>query len=255
MTKTENVGTAHVASARSTNLPISTKHSVEISHHLRYKTTSSAKEFLESVVEMKQAVPFRRYARDVGHRRGMSAGRYPVKAVKEFISLIKSVESNAQEKGLNTSSLKISKLIANKASSPMTGGRRRGASKRTHLQIEVIEGVTKKSPKKDTKKKVKSEVPKSTVPAKEEVKVEEKVAEPINEEAPEVESKVEAVAEPEAKPAEESVEKPVEKVEEAVTKYWGRKGTDIVAANMGAIRRGYNEVLEIPREIIESTVP
>jgi large subunit ribosomal protein L22 len=216
MTKTENVGTAHVASARSTNLPISTKHSVEISHHLRYKTTSSAKEFLESVVEMKQAVPFRRYARDVGHRRGMSAGRYPVKAVKEFISLIKSVESNAQEKGLNTSSLKISKLIANKASSPMTGGRRRGASKRTHLQIEVIEGVTKKSPKKDTKKKVKSEVPKSTVPAKEEVKVEEKVAEPINEEAPEVESKVEAVAEPEAKPAEESVEKPVEKVEEAV---------------------------------------
>ena len=216
MTKTENVGTAHVASARSTNLPISTKHSVEISHHLRYKTTSSAKEFLESVVEMKQAVPFRRDARDVGHRRGMSAGRYPVKAVKEFISLIKSVESNAQEKGLNTSSLKISKLIANKASSPMTGGRRRGASKRTHLQIEVIEGVTKKSPKKDTKKKVKSEVPKSTVPAKEEVKVEEKVAEPINEEAPEVESKVEAVAEPEAKPAEESVEKPVEKVEEAV---------------------------------------
>ena len=216
MTKTENVGTAHVASARSTNLPISTKHSVEISYHLRYKTTSSAKEFLESVVEMKQAVPFRRYARDVGHRRGMSAGRYPVKAVKEFISLIKSVESNAQEKGLNTSSLKISKLIANKASSPMTGGRRRGASKRTHLQIEVIEGVTKKSPKKDTKKKVKSEVPKSTVPAKEEVKVEEKVAEPINEEAPEVESKVEAVAEPEAKPAEESVEKPVEKVEEAV---------------------------------------
>ncbi|MBT4139993.1 MAG: pyruvate ferredoxin oxidoreductase, partial [Candidatus Latescibacteria bacterium] len=52
-----------------------------------------------------------------------------------------------------------------------------------------------------------------------------------------------------------SEEELFEKVEEAVTKYWGRKGTDIVAANMGAIRRGYNEVLEIPREIIESTVP
>jgi len=44
------------------------------------------------------------------------------------------------------------------------------------------------------------------------------------------------------------------KVEEAVTKYWGRKGTDIVAANMRAIRRGYNEVLEISREIIEGVV-
>ncbi len=210
MTNTENVGTAHVASARSTNLPISTKHSVEISHHLRYKTTSSAKEFLESVLEMKQAVPFRRYARDVGHRRGMSAGRYPVKAVKEFILLLNSVEANAQAKGLNTSSLKISKLIANKASTPMTGGRRRGASKRTHLQIEVIESVTKKTSKKDSKKKVKLAVPKATTPAKEEVKAEEKSEK--KEEAVQEEVKTQEVA-PKIEPKAE--EKPVEPVKEA----------------------------------------
>ena len=45
-----------------------------------------------------------------------------------------------------------------------------------------------------------------------------------------------------------------ENVEQAVSKYWGRKGTGIVEANMAAIRRGYNEVLEIPRDIIESTI-
>ncbi|MDA0711569.1 MAG: 2-oxoacid:acceptor oxidoreductase family protein [bacterium] len=43
-----------------------------------------------------------------------------------------------------------------------------------------------------------------------------------------------------------------DRVEEAVAKYWGRKGADIVAANMRAIRRGYEEVLEIPRSIIET---
>jgi pyruvate-ferredoxin/flavodoxin oxidoreductase len=43
-------------------------------------------------------------------------------------------------------------------------------------------------------------------------------------------------------------------VEQAVGKYWGRKGADVVSANMKAIHRGYSEVLEIPRSLIESTI-
>jgi pyruvate-ferredoxin/flavodoxin oxidoreductase len=41
------------------------------------------------------------------------------------------------------------------------------------------------------------------------------------------------------------------KVEEAVRKYWGRKGDDVVQANLKAIRRGYDEVFEVPREVID----
>ena len=44
------------------------------------------------------------------------------------------------------------------------------------------------------------------------------------------------------------------KVEEAVRKYWGRKGDDVVESNLKAIRRGYDEVFEVPRELIESTI-
>ena len=43
------------------------------------------------------------------------------------------------------------------------------------------------------------------------------------------------------------------KVEEAVRKYWGRKGEDVVEANLIAIRRGYDEVFEVPRELVENT--
>jgi pyruvate-ferredoxin/flavodoxin oxidoreductase len=43
------------------------------------------------------------------------------------------------------------------------------------------------------------------------------------------------------------------KVEEAVRKYWGRKGEDVVEANLIAIRRGYDEVFEVPQELVEST--
>jgi len=139
-----NTKEMNAAIAKSTNLPISTKHCIEIGHHIRYRSTSFAKKFLEDVLAERQAVPFRRFYRDVGHRRGMSAGRYPVKAASQFILLIKSVEANAQAKGLNTSSLKISKVIANRAATPMGGGRHRHSTKRTHLEIEVIEGVVKK---------------------------------------------------------------------------------------------------------------
>jgi pyruvate-ferredoxin/flavodoxin oxidoreductase len=44
------------------------------------------------------------------------------------------------------------------------------------------------------------------------------------------------------------------KVEEAVRKYWGKKGDDVVESNLKAIRRGYDEVFEIDRDLVESTI-
>lgn len=152
MAEKKQLGTEHMASAKGLNLSISTKQSVEISYHLRYRDTSFAKQFLEEVVKLKKAVPFRRFTRDIGHKPGISAGRFPQKAASEFLKLIKSVEANAQAKGLNTSNLKIIKLLANKASVPLTGGRNRRGTKRTHLEIQVKEGREKKTDRKFEKK-------------------------------------------------------------------------------------------------------
>ncbi len=178
MAKTDNLahGTLDVARAKALNLSISTKHSVEISNFLRYKKTDFAKELMEEVIEMKRAVPFTRYDQDLGHKAGMMGGRFPQKAAREFLRLIKTAEANAQVKGFDTTNLKIVKLVANKAAIPMTGSRLRYATKRTHLEIEVspikakvkqekkkgATGTEKKEAKDSTKKDTSSKSKKST---------------------------------------------------------------------------------------------
>ena len=169
MAKTENLAqTKDVARAKALNLSISTKHGVEISNFLRYKRTDLAKKLMEEVIELKRAVPFRRFDQDLGHKAGMSGGRFPQKAAQEFLRLIKTAEANAQVKGFDITSLKIVKLVANKAAIPMTGSRLRYATKRTHLEIEVAPvKVTKIVKEKSVKKTKEAPVKEATSHKKE----------------------------------------------------------------------------------------
>ena len=140
---------------------------------------SKAKDILERVLEKKQAIPFTRFTDGVGHRAGagITAGRFPEKASKEFIKLIKDAEANAQTKGLSTE-LKIVHLLAHKGSNDYHYGRqRRRKYKRTHLEIVVEEqeekkADKKKNPQKTTKPKVKEEkdtIKKETKPTPEKI--------------------------------------------------------------------------------------
>ncbi|HIH11915.1 TPA: 50S ribosomal protein L22 [Candidatus Woesearchaeota archaeon] len=135
----------HLASARATNLTISTRHSVELANSLRYKDVSYARKFLEDVLNFKRAVPFTRHTFDLGHKPGIGPGRYPQKATQEFLRLLASVEKNAQYRGLDTTRLKIVGLVVNKASIPMNGGRNRHAGRRTHIAIHVAERKSAKT--------------------------------------------------------------------------------------------------------------
>lgn len=137
--------------ARGMNLSISTKHSIELCHWLRYRTTAEAKRLLEEVLQEKRAVPFKRFVRDVGHKAGMAAGRYPIKASAALLKLIKAVEANAQFKGLSSGQLKIVTLMANRAAIPFTGGRRFRKTKRTHLEIAVKELAARAAKEKKAK--------------------------------------------------------------------------------------------------------
>jgi len=155
----------HVAKASSQSLPVSTKHCMEVCRAIRYKTTIYAKKFLNEVLTHTKAVPFRYHNKDISHKPGIGAGRYPRKACEEVLRLISKVEANAQFKGLNTSNLKIIKLLANKGSRPLTGTRFRHSTKRTHLEIEVKEiAALKKEEKKESSSsnEVKNKVPKNT---------------------------------------------------------------------------------------------
>jgi large subunit ribosomal protein L22 len=105
------------ARAKANELPISPKHAIEIAREVRGMKTKDAIEFLEDVVALKRAVAFRRFNSDVAHKRGLKgwdAGRYPVKASACFITLIKSVEKNAEYIGLDTENLIIDHISANR---------------------------------------------------------------------------------------------------------------------------------------------
>jgi len=160
----------HLARAKAKDLPVSTKHLVEICSHIRYKNTSFAKKVLEDTMNLKRPIPFKKFKSDTGHKPGMAAGRFPQKAAKEMLKLIKAVETNAQFKGLNTANLKITKVLANKAAVPVTGGRSRTATKRTHVEIEVMETKEKKS-RKNEKKETKTSPTKTQPKIKKEVPV------------------------------------------------------------------------------------
>lgn len=137
---------------------ISTKHSVEICNMLRGLPLNKAKKLLSEVVELKKPVPFKRYNDNVGHRRGMGPGRYPIKAAAKMLELFNAVGANAQVKNMDVETLVIKHLCAHQASRPMRMGRQRGrVGKRTHVEVVVVENpeLKTKSKNKQTKKDVK----------------------------------------------------------------------------------------------------
>ncbi len=80
----------------------------------------------------------------------MAAGRYPVKAATEVLNLLKSAESNAENLGMNASSLFVSRYISNQGPTSWRFGRkRRRQTKRAHIQIFLAE--QEKKAKKDEK--------------------------------------------------------------------------------------------------------
>ena len=131
---------AHFATITALNIPISTKFSVEIGNFIRNKELKSAKQMLQKVITQKIAVPFNRYNRDLGHKPGIAAGRYPIKASEAILKLLDSLEANAEYKGLDINNLVISEFVANQGSKMWHYGRkRRRQMKRSHLIIKVEE--------------------------------------------------------------------------------------------------------------------
>ncbi len=149
----------HSAKAVGRALPISTKQSVEICGLLRKKELNKAKKLLQAVISQKQAVPYKRYNKDIGHKKSVSAaGRFPGKAAKEILELLNSVESNAQFKGLNTSSLIISHISAQKTGASWHYGRQiRRRMKRTNIEIIVTESQPSKTEKQKSPAKEKKQ--------------------------------------------------------------------------------------------------
>jgi large subunit ribosomal protein L22 len=108
----------NIAKAKANELNMSPKHSIEIATFIRHKRVNDAIAYLNEVIGLKKAIPFRRFNRNVAHKRGLpgswAAGRYPVKASKEYIRVLESVKKNAEYIGLDADNLEIIHVSANR---------------------------------------------------------------------------------------------------------------------------------------------
>ena len=105
------------AKAMGYEMDISFKHAVEICRVLKGKRIDEAIRYLEEVVAMKRPVPFKKHKKKVAHRSGLEkwyAGRYPVKAAKHILKVLKNLKANAEYKGLEVEKLVITHAQAKK---------------------------------------------------------------------------------------------------------------------------------------------
>ena len=107
-----------IAKAKANELNMSPKHSIEIATFIRHQRVNDAIAYLNEVVKLKKAIPFRKFNRNVAHKRGLpgnwDAGRYPVKASKAYIKVLESVKKNAEYLGLDAENLEIIHASANR---------------------------------------------------------------------------------------------------------------------------------------------
>jgi large subunit ribosomal protein L22 len=99
------------------SLKISPKHSVEICRELRGMDLEKAKNYLNDVINMKKAFPFKRHNKKVGHRKGLKgwpSGRYPVKAAGQILKILENAEANADYKGLDLENLIVEHISSHR---------------------------------------------------------------------------------------------------------------------------------------------
>jgi ribosomal protein L22 len=97
---------------------------------------------LEQVTVLRKPVPMKG---EIPHRKGkIMSGRFPTKAAKEFIILLKSLQANAIQHDLEYPIISLS--IANKGTT-VYGGKGRTQKKRTNVKIVAIEKKQKEKKK------------------------------------------------------------------------------------------------------------
>jgi large subunit ribosomal protein L22 len=97
-----------IASGR--NMRVSPKQCREVCAAIKGLMLDKAIELLESVIQEKTWIPYKRHYKKRGHHPGMkkwAAGGHPVKASQHILKILKNAEANADNKGLDIDRLRI----------------------------------------------------------------------------------------------------------------------------------------------------
>lgn len=123
------------AIAKGLNLPLSKKQSMYICSFIKNKHIDKAISDLELVTQLKKPVPFKG---EIPHRKGrIMSGRYPQKAAKLFIKLLKGLRGNVLQNNIDLDRTRIKIASASWASRPLRSRNRQ--AKRTNVMIKAGE--------------------------------------------------------------------------------------------------------------------
>lgn len=138
-----------VAVANLFSAQISTKHSIAICRMIKNKSPEKAVEMLEKVLLKKLAVPM--IQSEIPHkRRGLiphsngGGARFPMNATREFINLVKQLQANCNNLGVENPVITIA--MANLGSRPFKREGKR--AKRAHVHLEARDRTKLKAGKK-----------------------------------------------------------------------------------------------------------
>jgi|ERR1051325_5450993 large subunit ribosomal protein L22 len=147
----QNVDAEKTSKALGRDIPVKPKFAMNVCKAIKGKSVKQAKTFLENVVVLKAAVPFRVHKTNIKHRKGgIGPGKYPVRAAAAILRVLKDAESNAEYKGLDPENMVIWHTVAHKARSlPGTMPRAQGRATQWDKQCSHIEIVLKNREKEE----------------------------------------------------------------------------------------------------------
>ena len=118
-------------------IPVSMKFTVNIGRWIKGDNVNQAIRKLKAVMEKKEPLPIVTHKKDTSHKKGIAAGKYPVKTAKHVIKTLNLVKANARHQGLDDSKLIIKDFIPNLAySKRQRGNYKRGRS--IHLKVGAV---------------------------------------------------------------------------------------------------------------------
>lgn len=132
-----------IARAYARDVDISPKHAFEIFSAIRGKPVGRAEVILEGAISIKEPIPFRKFNKRNPHRKGqVKEGKYPQKASKRILKLLKNASANAEFKGLSREKLKVVHACAQRG---MSLSRRapKGRWKRSDIELVNLELVVR----------------------------------------------------------------------------------------------------------------
>ena len=139
-----NKSMGKIAKAYGKEANVSWKQCNEVCHFIKGKNVDKAIAYLDKVVKKEAFIPYRRFTKGIGHRKKGVTGKYPVKASKIIIKLLKSAKANAEFQDMDGKKLMIEHASAYKGIT-LDRIKAKGRAKTSNIELTNIEIILKEA--------------------------------------------------------------------------------------------------------------